>query len=362
VPTAANIESHAKVVHEKAILRNLLNASVEIATRCYDEMELAGEVLESAEQKVFSIADSHIKQGFVAVGPIIDESVDYLDDICHRDGSVIGVSTGFLEVDAMTSGLQPSDLIILAGRPSMGKSSMAFQFAHYGSVKQGIPTGIFSIEMSKRQIGLRLLSLDAKIDLYRIRSGLLNDDEWQRVVLAQQRIRNAPLYIDDTPAIQLLELRAKARRLKREKEIQLLLIDYLTLIRVNQRFDNENREVTEISRSLKALAKELNIPVVALSQLNRDCEKRADKRPQLSDLRSSGSIEQDADVVLFIYRPEVYGIEGSEGLAEIIIGKQRNGPVGVIQLAFTKEHTRFENLETHHTVAPYVPKEEKEVF
>lgn len=346
VPTAANIEYHAKLIHEKAIIQQLFNNSIEIASRCLDDSEPAGELLENAEQKIFAIADKRIKQGFISISPVIDESVDYLEEICKKGNRIIGVPTGFQDLDNQTAGLHPSELIILAGRPSMGKTSLCLGIADYVSITQKLPSGLFSLEMSQRELGLRLLSLRTRIDLHKIRTGRLIDEDWDHIFDAQQLIRSAPFYIDDTPALQLLELRAKARRLKREKDIQLLLIDYLTLIRPNQRYDSEYREVTEISRSLKALAKELDMPILVLSQLNRDCEKRADKRPQLSDLRASGAIEQDADVVLFIYRPEVYGIEGTEGLAEIIIGKQRNGPTGSVQLAFLKEYTRFENLET----------------
>jgi replicative DNA helicase len=348
VPTAANIEFHAKIVHEKAIGRNLLNASIEIATRCYDDSEDVNVILEDAEQKIFAISEGKIKRGFTPLSVIVKEGYERIEELAERKSLVTGVPTGFIELDYMTAGLQPSDLIIIAARPSMGKTSLCLNIAQHIGVKEKIPTAIFSLEMSKEQLGVRLLCAEARLNSHDVRIGKIQDGDWERLAHASEVLSAAPIYIDDTPAITILEMRAKAKRLMLEKGLGMVIVDYLQLMQTRTRHENRQQEITEISRSLKALSKELDVPVIALSQLSRAVEQRTDKRPVLSDLRESGSIEQDADVVMFIYRPEIYGIEGAEGLAEIIIGKQRNGPVGTIQLAFIKEYTRFENLETHH--------------
>jgi replicative DNA helicase len=348
VPTAANIEFHAKVVHEKAIARNLLNASIEIATRCYDDSEDVNDILGDAEQKIFSIAEGKIKQGFTALDEIVKKGYEHIEELAERKSLVTGVPTGFLELDYMTSGLQSSDLIIVAARPAMGKTSLCLNMAQHIGVREQSPTAIFSLEMSKEQLGIRLLCAESRLNSHNVRIGKLYDEDWERLAHASEVLSKAPIYIDDTPALSILDMRAKAKRLKLEKDLRIIIVDYLQLMQSRFRHENRQQEITEISRSLKALAKELDVPVIALSQLSRAVEQRTDKRPQLSDLRESGAIEQDADVVMFIYRPEVYGIDGAEGLAEIIIGKQRNGPVGSVQLAFIKEYTRFENLETYH--------------
>lgn len=348
VPTAANIEFHTKIVHEKAIARNLLNASIEIATRCYDDSEDVNDILEDAEQKIFSISEGKIKQGFTTLEEIVRKGFEHIEELAERKSLVTGVSTGFVELDYMTSGLQPSDLIIIAARPSVGKTALGLNMAQHMGVREKIPIALFSLEMSKEQLGIRLLCAESRLNSHNVRIGKLDDEDWQRLAHASEVLSKAPIYIDDTPALSILEMRAKAKRLKLEKDLGIVIVDYLQLMQARRRHENRQQEITEISRSLKALAKELDVPVVALSQLSRAVEQRTDKRPQLSDLRESGAIEQDADVVMFIYRPEVYGIEGAEGLAELIIGKQRNGPVGSVQLAFIKEYTRFENLETHH--------------
>ncbi len=347
VPTAANIEFHAKVVHEKAIARSLLNASIEIATRCYDDSEDVNDILQDAEQKIFSISEGKIKQGFTPIDVIVKQGFEHIEELSERKSLVTGVPTGFSGLDYMTSGLQSSDLIIIAARPSMGKTSLCLNIAQYVGVREKIPTAIFSLEMSKEQLGIRLLCAESRLNSHNVRIGDIHDEDWQKLTHAAEVLSKAPIYIDDTPAISILEMRAKAKRLKLEKDLGIVIVDYLQLMQARFRHENRQQEITEISRSLKALAKELHVPVIALSQLSRAVEQRTDKRPQLSDLRESGAIEQDADVVMFIYRPEVYGIEGAQGLAEIIIGKQRNGPIGSVQLAFIKEYTRFENLETH---------------
>lgn len=348
VPTAANIEFHARIVHEKSIARSLLNASIEIATRCYDESEDVSVILEDAEQKIFSISEGRIKKGFIPLHVIVKEGFEKIEELAERKSLITGVPTGFIEIDHMTSGLQPSDLIIVAARPAMGKTSLCLNMAQHIGARENIPMAIFSLEMSKEQLGIRLLCAEARLNSHNVRIGHLQDDDWEQLAHASEILSKAPIYIDDTPAMTILEMRAKAKRLKLETGIGAVIIDYLQLMQTRTRRENRQQEITEISRSLKALAKELDVPVIALSQLSRAVEQRNPKRPQLSDLRESGSIEQDADVVMFIYRPEVYGIEGALGLAEIIIGKQRNGPVGTVQLAFIKEYTRFENLETHH--------------
>jgi replicative DNA helicase len=348
VPTAANIEFHARIVHEKAIARNLLNASIEIATRCYDDSEDVQDLLGDAEQKIFTIAEGRQKQGFVGIDVVTRQSFTRLEDLQERGGGITGVPTGFVDLDEMLSGLQPSDLIILAARPAMGKSAFACNISNYAGVRQQIPTAIFSLEMSKEQLGIRMLCTEAKVNSQKARKGQLFDNEWERLAYASELLAKAPIYIDDTPAISLVEMRAKAKRLKLEKGLGLMIVDYLQLMRPDRRHESKTVEVEEQSRGLKVLAKELDIPVLCLSQLSREVEKRQNKRPQLSDLRWSGGIEQDADVVMFIYRPEAYDIEDAAGLAEIIIGKQRMGPTGSVQLVFIKEYTRFESLDLQH--------------
>lgn len=353
VPTAANIEFHAKIVHEKAIARHLLNASREIATRCYDDSEDVNTLLEDAEQKIFEISEGKIKQGFTPLEVIVEEGYEHIVELSERKSLVTGVPTGFVELDYMTSGFQPSDLIIVAARPAMGKTSLCLNVAQHVGVREQIPTAIFSLEMSKQQLGIRLLCAESRLNSHDVRVGQVEGDDWVRLTHASEVLSKAPIYIDDTPAITVLEMKAKAKRLKIEKDLGMVIVDYLQLMQSRYRHENRQQEITEISRSLKVLAKELDVPVIALSQLSRAVEQRTDKRPQLSDLRESGAIEQDADVVMFIYRPEVYGIEGADGMAELIIGKQRNGPVGSVQLAFIKEYTRFENLETAHIGAEF---------
>jgi replicative DNA helicase len=348
VPTAANVEFHARIVHEKSVARRLLQAAIQIATRCYDDSEEVDQLVEDAERLIFEISETRVREGFSPLKEVIKESFKTIESLYDKKGFITGIPTGFIELDRLTSGLQPSDLIIVAARPAMGKSSFCLNVAQHVGVRERIPTAIFSLEMSKEQLGIRLLCGEARIDSHRVRTGYVAREDWPRLSAAAETLSAAPIYIDDTPAISVLEMRAKARRLKAEHGLGLIIVDYLQLVRSTKRHENRQQEVTEISRSLKALAKELNVPVIALSQLSRAVETRSDRRPQLSDLRESGSLEQDSDVVLFIYRPDAYDPEEQEGIAEIIIGKQRNGPVGTVQLAFIKEYTRFENLETSH--------------
>ncbi len=357
VPTAANIEFHARIVHEKAIARNLLNVSIDIATRCYDDAEDVDILLGDAEQHIFSISEGKVKRAFTHIKEIVRANIDQVEQLYEKKSLVTGVATGFIGLDQLTSGFQPSDLVILAARPAMGKTSLCLNIAQYVGVRENIPTAIFSLEMSKEQLGIRLLCAEARINSHNVRIGDLQDDDWERLAHASEILSQSPLFIDDTPAMTIIEMRAKSKRLKLEQDLGMVIIDYLQLMQSRSRRENRQQEITEISRSLKTLAKELDVPVLALSQLSRAVENRTDKRPQLSDLRESGAIEQDADVVMFIYRPEVYFEDAPDGIAELIIGKQRNGPIGTVQLAFIKEYTRFENLDTHHQ-----PEEEGGVF
>jgi replicative DNA helicase len=348
IPTAANIEFHAKLVHEKSIARRLLNASIEIATRCYDEAEDVDDVLGDAEQKIFAISEGNIKRGFTPISAILKESYAKIEELAQRQTAITGIPTGFIELDHLLSGLQPSDLLIIAARPAMGKTSFCLNIAQHIGARAQVPLAIFNLEMSKEQLGMRLLCAEARLNSQNVRVGQLQDEDWERLAHASEVLSKAPIYIDDTPAITTTEIRAKVKRLKMEKGLGVVMIDYLQLMQAKQRYENRQQEISALSRSLKMLAKELNVPVICLSQLSRAVEQRTDKRPQLSDLRESGSIEQDADIVMFIYRPEVYFDDAPEGIAEIIIGKHRNGPVGTLQLAFIKDYTRFENLESHH--------------
>ncbi len=350
VPTAANIEFHAKLVHEKSIARRLLNASIEIATRCYDETEEVNDILGDAEQKIFAISEGNVKRGFTPLSTIVKDSYEKIEELAERQTMITGLPTGFVDLDDMMSGLQPSDLLIIAARPAMGKTSFCMNVAQHIGVREQVPIAIFNLEMSKEQLGMRLLCAEARLNSHNVRIGQLQDEDWDRLAHASEILSKAPIYIDDTPAITATEIRAKVKRLKMEKGLGVVMIDYLQLMQGKQRHENRQQEISALSRSLKMLAKELNVPVIALSQLNRAVEGRTDKRPQLSDLRESGSLEQDADIVMFIYRPEVYFDDAPEGLAEIIIGKHRNGPVGSVQLAFIKDYTRFENLETRQNL------------
>jgi len=345
VPSAANIAHYARIVREKAILRHLINVCNEVSSRCYSGQEDIEPFLDEAERLIFDVSEKRVRPSFFKMGDLIMDTIKTVERLFERKELVTGVPTGFLDLDRLTAGLQSSDLIIVAARPSMGKTSFVLNVAQYVALHANIPVGLFSLEMSKEQLVLRMLCSEARVDNAKVRTGYLGERDFPRLAMAAGRLAEAPIYIDDTPGQNVLELRAKARRLKREANIGLVIIDYLQLMRGLTTQENRTQELSEISRSLKSLSKELNVPVIALSQLNRQVEQRADRRPIMSDIRESGSIEQDADVIMFIYRDEVYKQDSQdEGIAEIIIGKQRNGPTGTVRLAFRREYTRFDNL------------------
>ena len=347
VPMAVNAEYYSRIVYGKACLRRLIEKSNAIAQRCFEDQGDVDEVIDFAESSIFEVSERKMKPAFAHIGSIIETNIDALEERQGNKALITGVSTGFSELDHKTSGLQPSDLIILAARPSMGKTALAMNIARNAAVKNNTAVAVFSLEMSKEQLSMRMLSSEASIDSSRMRSGFITQEEWFRITDAAGRLSDAPIYIDDTANLSAVEIRSKARRLKMNHDIGLVVIDYLQLMKSRGRVERRELEISEISRSLKGLAKELNIPVMALSQLNRMLEQRADKRPVLSDLRESGSLEQDADVVAFIYRDEVYNKDENNpnrGKAEVIVSKQRNGPIGTVNLAFLNAFTRFENL------------------
>jgi replicative DNA helicase len=350
VPRSANVEYYARIVKEKSTLRSLIHSATKILTEAYEAEQEPDELLDEAERAIFAIAEDRIKAGFVPLRDLVQGSFATIEKLQQHKGLVTGVPTGFVDLDAMTSGLQPSDLILVAARPSMGKTSFVLNIAQHVGTATDMTVGFFSLEMSKEQLFMRLLTAEARIDAHRFRSGFLSEKDYGRLSHALGTLAEARVYIDDTASIGVLEMRAKARRLKAEHGLHLLIVDYIQLMTGRGRFESRQQEIATISRSLKGLAKELNVPIVALSQLSRAPETRSNHRPQLSDLRESGALEQDADVVMFIYREEQYrDDEGqinqeAQGIAEIIIGKQRNGPTGDVKLAFVKEHTRFENL------------------
>lgn len=345
LPSAANILHYARLVKEKAVLRRLIAKTNEINTRCYESHADLGEFLDQAEAAIFSIGEARIQQPFVNTQDLMTDALKKIKELYDRKEYITGVTSGFKDLDKLTAGFQPSDLIIIAGRPSMGKTSFALNVATAAAIDAKVPTAVFSLEMSKEQIGLRLLCSKAHVDLQSLRSGYLSrDKDWPRLATAAAILADAPLFIDDSPMINTLEVRAKARRLKKEKDLGLIVLDYLQLLRPAVKSELREQDISEISRSLKALAKEINVPVIALSQLNRKVEDRPNKRPQLADLRESGAIEQDADVILFIYRDEVYNKSPdnpNRGEAEIIIGKQRNGPIGMIKATFNATWSTF---------------------
>jgi replicative DNA helicase len=347
VPMAVNAAHYAKIVQEKASLRRLIEQAASITTRCFEDKGDVEEILDFAERSIFDISENKIKPSFYVLGDILTDTYKAVEEAYENKVLVTGVPTGFRGLDEKTSGLQPGDLIVIAGRPSMGKTALALNIARNASLETGEPTAIFSLEMSKEQLSLRMLSAEARIDSSRMRGGFLSERDLARINRAAGALYDIPIYIDDSPAISALEIRAKTRRMKMDKGVGLVVIDYLQLMRGRASAERRDLEISEISRSLKALAKELNIPVVALSQLNRKVEDRTNKRPVLSDLRESGAIEQDADVILFIYRDEVYHKEEdnpNKGIAELILAKQRNGPIGAVKLAFLETYTRFEDL------------------
>ncbi len=344
LPRLSNIEHYAKIVKDKALLRRLIQVSNSIATRCFDGSEEAEEILDTAEGLVLSIGEQRVRAGFLHFRDIFRNSFQSIDALHDRGKRVTGLETGFRKFDDMTSGLQPADLIILAARPSMGKTSLALNIAQYVGIHLKQSVGLFSLEMSREALVLRLLCAEARVDSHKLRAGFASREDWAKMAAALGRLAEAPIFIDDTPGLSLSEVRAKARRLQAEHGLGLLVVDYLQLMSGRGRFENRTQEISSISRGLKGLAKELRVPVIAISQLNRAPEERGG-RPRLSDLRESGQIEQDADLVAFIYREElVKPTDENRGRAEIIIEKQRNGPTGTVNLAFLSKYTCFENL------------------
>ena len=351
-PSAANIRRYAEIVRDRSVLRKLVTVADEIATDAFNPKgREVRQLLDEAEAKVFAIAEEGARstQGFVELQPLLTQVVERIDELYHRDNpnDITGMPTGFVDVDRMTSGLQAGDLIIVAGRPSMGKTALALNMAEHVAVEVGMPVAVFSMEMPATQLAVRMLGSVGRLDQHRLRTGRLSDEDWPRLTQAMQKMNDAQLYIDETPALNPIELRARARRLSRQcGKLGLIVVDYIQLMSIaGSAGENRATEISEISRSLKALAKELKVPVIALSQLNRGLEQRPNKRPVMSDLRESGAIEQDADVILFIYRDEVYNPESQDkGTAEIIIGKQRNGPIGTTRLTFMGQYTKFDNF------------------
>lgn len=346
VPTSANVKYYAQIVKDKAVLRRLIKVSEETANECYLDKEKLDNILEKTEKQVFNIVQNRGTKEFTDIKEMVLRSIDSIEAAAKNQGSVTGVATGFYDLDYKTAGLQPSDLILIAARPSMGKTALALNIAEYVAIKSNVVTAVFSLEMSQDQLIKRILAMNSKVDSQSIRTGTLSGDDWVSLMESARIIGNSNLIIDDTSAISISELRSKCRKLKMEKNLGLIIIDYLQLMSGGKRIESRQQEISEISRSLKSLAREINVPVIALSQLSRAVEQRPDKRPMLSDLRESGAIEQDADVVMFIYRDDYYNHDSQEpGVSEIIIGKQRNGPTGTIKLAWQAQYTKFVNLE-----------------
>ncbi len=346
IPTAANIEYYATIVKQKAILRNLIRSATEIISKASHTEDTVEDILDFSEKSIFSVSEHQIKPSFTSLKDILKSTFKDIERIYEKPQLTTGVPSGFHDLDSKTSGFQDSDLIIMAGRPGMGKTAFCLNIAQHAAIEAGTPVAVFSLEMSKEQLALRMLCSEARIDNHKLRSGYIAESDWGRLSMAAGKLAEARIYIDDTPGISSFEMRAKARRLQAEHGLGLIIVDYLQLMKSSRsRSESREQEISEISRSLKSLAKELKIPVIALSQLNRRVEDRTDKRPLMSDLRESGAIEQDADVILFIYRDEFYHPDASDsqGKAEIIIGKQRNGPTGEISLTFINQFTRFEN-------------------
>ncbi len=361
--TAANIESHLNIIKEKALSRMLITGCTEIVERSYQQEDTIDGLLDFAEQRIFEISERRLQKGFASINPILHRTFERIDELFHSSQSgVTGVNSGYRKLNEMTAGFQKSDLIILAGRPSMGKTAFALNLARNAAVDHGLGVGIFSLEMSSEALVLRLLCTESKVDQMAVRTGRLSKDEMNLLTTHVTKLMDAPIYIDDSPGMTVVELRAKARRLKAEFNIQMLVIDYIQLME-GTRGENRQQEITHISRSIKGIAKELDIPVIALSQLSRAVESRdKSKRPQLSDLRESGAIEQDADVVMFVYRPEYYGIqefddtnESTHNKCEVIIGKHRNGPTGSVRLTFLKEYGKFGDSAEYYGGGPLNP-------
>ncbi|HZV13625.1 MAG TPA: replicative DNA helicase [Candidatus Kapabacteria bacterium] len=355
IASSANAENYAKIIAEKSILRFLISIASDIATRCFEESADAFQALDEAEQDVFSIAQRYLKKNYQQIKKLATETMEMLESIHGKHSGITGVPSSFTNLDNLTGGFQKSDLIIIAARPSMGKTAFAITIGRNAAVNHKVPVVVFNLEMSSEQLMLRLLCAEARVNMQAVRTGKLPEEDWPRLSKSVGKLAESPIFFDDTPALTILELRTKVRRLKADHNIGLVIIDYLQLMSSPKTMESREREISTISRSLKALAKELNIPIIALSQLNRQVEGRTDKTPMLADLRESGAIEQDADLVLFINRPEVYGTmayndnTSTEGTAEIILAKHRNGPIGDLRMKFIKEYARFENMDIFHT-------------
>ncbi len=366
VPTTANVESYAKIVLEKALLRQLILLSHDLASKAYDDREGVDDILDAAEQSIFKITQRRLKGGFVHLDPILHESFESLDAKSAKGGLITGVPSGLVDLDNLTAGFHPGELIVIAGRPSMGKTALALTIARNAAVDNKHGVGIFSLEMANQELAMRMLCAEARVNSHLVRTGNLPQKQWKNLSIHVGTLAEAPIYIDDTPAISVLEVRSKARRIMAEHNIELIIVDYLQLMQGPRNVENRQQEISVITRSLKALAKELNIPVIALSQLSRAVEQRTDKRPILSDLRESGAIEQDSDVVMFLYRDWFYkkfqqsddsmddfDNDPDKKAAEIIIAKQRNGPTGKIKTAFIEQYARFDNLARYTEDIPY---------
>lgn len=346
VPTTANAKHYAKIVEEKSLLRKLIKASSEITSMGYEATDEAAFVLDRAEKSIFDILQNRSTQGFTHIKDVLLETFNKLEELYNSKGYITGIPTGFNDLDFKTSGLQNSDLILIAARPGMGKTAMSLNIAQYAAVHKHVPVALFNLEMSKDQLVNRMLCSEVMVDSHKMRTGKLEDDDWQKIARALGPMSEAPIYIDDTPGITVMDIRSKCRRLKLEKNLGLIVIDYLQLMQGRGRSENRQQEVSEISRSLKILAKEINVPVVVMSQLSRGPESRTDHRPMLSDLRESGAIEQDADIVMFLYRDDYYNPETEKkNIAEVIIAKHRNGSTGTIELRWFGEYTKFANLK-----------------
>lgn len=350
VPSAANVEYYAQMVKNESIKRRLIYTSAQIYNESFDDSEDIEMLLDRAERAILEIRQDNVDRGFIPVKRIIKDSFSAIQELYNKQEHVTGVASGFTDLDEKTSGFQKSDFIIIAGRPGMGKSMFIQNIAQYVACECGTPVGLFSLEMSKEQFVVRMLASEAKVDFQNLRTGFLSEPDWPKITIAAGRLSEAPIFIDDTPGITIMELRARARRLKTEHDVGLIIIDYLQLMQGRGKVENRQQEISEISRALKGLAKELELPIIACSQLSRNVESRPDKRPQLSDLRESGAIEQDADLVLFLYREEYYERDMStkQGEAEVIIGKQRNGPTATINLVFKASQMKFENMAKHY--------------
>ena len=346
VPTSANVRHYAQTVSDDATLRRLIRVNEEIANTCYQHRESLDEIMNTTEKRIFDVLQKKSTDEYVPIKDVVLSVIDKIEAAARHKGTVTGLATGFYDLDYKTSGLQPSDLILIAARPSMGKTAFVLNLAQYMCVRNHVPTAIFSLEMSKDQLVNRILSMESKVDSQSMRTGTLQPADWEKLIESAGVISTAPLIIDDTPGISITELRSKCRKYKLENDLGLVIIDYLQLMSGNSRNDSRQQEISEISRSLKALAREINAPVIALSQLSRACETRPDHRPMLSDLRESGAIEQDADVVMFLYRDDYYNKDtDKKNISEVIIAKQRNGPIGTVELVWLPNYTKFANKE-----------------